>query len=189
MAAICTTLVLGATNASASVMQNWEFADLCATDPGQWNQCANVDVYVPDGYRAIVKVTSTASFYSKYFDQPVLLCIGIQTPNDTSAYCEDTSEAGTYLAVSDLRNVATTTLQYLYDAGSYTITSLVNPYEVNLDIEPISDVGKVRTLVDVTLEPVYTILPYDLSTQSVEDPVVSNGSSNLTGPLAIEGRK
>ena len=133
----------------------WDYADLCASNTGEWNECAPVTINVPAGETVTVEIETTASFYENDVSQSVLACIGVRPSSQVApAACSFEAEAGTDLDVApatvndDLESVSTSLLRTL-SPGTYVISSLVAPQDDTLDIEPLNDVGKVRTKVRV----------------------------------------
>ena len=159
-ALVAASFVLCATGSAAAddTFFNWAYADLCATNVGEWNECAPITLNVPAGQTATIEVETTATFYENDVSQSILACIGVRSQSSSApASCIAASEAGTDVDVApasvndDLESVATSAVRNL-TAGTYVISSLVAPQDDLLDIEPLEAVGKVRTKVRVACE-------------------------------------
>lgn len=156
---VATVLLCVSSLASADVtILNWDFADYCDENLGTWNECAPVALMVPEGETATLDIETTATFYEDDVSQSVLMCIGVRSASSSDpASCISGAKAGVDLDVSegsvgdDLESAATTVL-YTLQPGTYIIASLIAPYDDELDIEPLDDVGRVRTKVRAICE-------------------------------------
>ena len=146
------------------IFMSAQLSDLCASNVGEWNECAPVTITVPPGKTAEVEIESSATLYESNVSQSVLVCIGVYDMGSlTRPTCMRRAAAGVDLDVSagsvndDLESVSTSLVVEL-EAGTYRLSTLIAPQDDRLNVEPLQDVGVVRTKVRVLEDPII-ILP------------------------------